>query len=364
MKRVLLAIGLCIALVLGYTACGAERIEHIQSIDTAMGTIVSQSVYVTDEYVSSGVQKVLNDLEQQVLSWRIETSEVAQINASAGSEEGMSLTEEMEDILLTCNEISAASNGAFDITIGGVVRLWDIDSWAGSNSQLEQKQEAYMLPSMEELQGALDKTGYERIRFTQQDTQQIANNQEQSETQTIIMPDDMLIDLGAVGKGIALDYIHAYLQEQPEVVGAVISVGGSVLTYGSKDGNNIDSSNPWKVGIVNPLDTNENIGYLMLDGQWCVSTSGDYERYVEVDGRRYHHIIDPSTGMPAESDVRSVTILTKDGLESDALSTACFILGVEDGMRLAEEYDAEVLFVDANGEITLSEGMERYFHLY
>lgn len=377
MKRVLLSIGLCIELVLGCVACGTERIENIQSIDTAMGTIVSQSVYCTDASVTSGVQKVLNDLEQQMLSWRIETSEVARINASAGSEEGMDLTEEMEDILLTCNEISGASNGAFDITIGEVVRLWDIDSWAGSNNQMEQNQEAYTLPSMEELQGALDKTGYEKLLFVNSDSQQQMEKEQVgvvrqgqnsemqvSDQQRLIMPTDMQIDLGAVGKGIALDYIHAYLQERPEVTGAVISVGGSVLTYGSKDGKSVDSSNPWKVGIVNPLDTNRNIGYLMLKGQWCVSTSGDYERYVEVDGRRYHHIIDPSTGMPADSGVRSVTILTKDGLESDALSTACFILGIEEGMQLAEEVGAEVLFVDANGEITMSEGMEHYFHLY
>ncbi|MGN1144872.1 MAG: FAD:protein FMN transferase, partial [Acetatifactor sp.] len=140
--------------------------------------------------------------------------------------------------------------------------------------------------------------------------------------------------------------------------GAVISVGGSVLTYGEKpDGDS------WRVGILNPFDTSENLGYLSLTGQWCISTSGDYERFVEVDGIRYHHIIDPATGYPAQSGVSSVTVLTKDGLLSDALSTACFVLGVEKGSRLAEEFDAEVLFVDKSGEMHMSKGMEEYFHL-
>ena len=91
------------------------------------------------------------------------------------------------------------------------------------------------------------------------------------------------------------------------------------------------------------------------------STSGDYERYVEADGARCHHIIDPATGMPADSGVHSVTILTRNGLLSDALSTACFVLGAEKGMKLAQEYGAEALFVTFEGEILMTEGMESCF---
>jgi thiamine biosynthesis lipoprotein len=100
---------------------------------------------------------------------------------------------------------------------------------------------------------------------------------------------------------------------------------------------------------------------LSLDGQWCVSTSGDYERYVEVDGVRYHHIIDPKTGYPADSGVSGVTVLAKDGFLSDALSTACFILGKEEGMALAEKFGALVLFVDRDGTVTMTEEMRQYF---
>lgn len=101
---------------------------------------------------------------------------------------------------------------------------------------------------------------------------------------------------------------------------------------------------------------------LTLDGGHCVSTSGDYERYVEVDGVRYHHILDPRTGHRPQCG-GGVTIVTKDGFLSDALSTACFVLGQEEGQQLLEKYDAEGLFIDHEGTITMTEGMRQYFHL-
>ena len=135
-------------------------------------------------------------------------------------------------------------------------------------------------------------------------------------------------------------------------------VGGSILTYGSKP-----EGGAWQIAVTDPLDPSESVGVLTLDGGHCVSTSGDYERYVEVDGVRYHHILDPRTGSPAHSDVAGVTIVTKDGFLSDALSTACFVLGQEEGQKLLEKYDAEGLFINHEGTITMTEGMRQYFHL-
>lgn len=107
------------------------------------------------------------------------------------------------------------------------------------------------------------------------------------------IPAEMQLDLGAVGKGVALDEILKTLEAHPEVSGAVISVGGSILTYGSKP-----EGGAWQIAVTDPLDPSESVGVLTLDGGHCVSTSGDYERYVEVDGVRYHHILDPRTGSP------------------------------------------------------------------
>ena len=174
----------------------------------------------------------------------------------------------------------------------------------------------------------------------------------------IFLSGELMLDLGAVGKGVALDEIAAFLAQQQTVKGAVISAGGSILTYGSKP-----EGESWQVGIINPQVTSKSLGVFSLKGQWFISTSGDYERYFEVDDKRYHHIMNPHTGYPAESGVSSVTILCKSGLLSDALSTACFVLGVEEGMELVRQYDAEALFVSTEGEIAMTDGMKKYFSL-
>ena len=199
----------------------------------------------------------------------------------------------------------------------------------------------------EEIAEALATTGWQKIQL-----EQLADGD------SVSIPAEMQLDLGAVGKGVALDEILKILEVHPEVSGAVISVGGSILTYGSKP-----EGGAWQIAVTDPLDPSESVGVLTLDGGHCVSTSGDYERYVEVDGVRYHHILDPRTGSPAHSDVAGVTIVTKDGFLSDALSTACFVLGQEEGQQLLEKYDAEGLFIDHEGTITMTEGMRQYFHL-
>ena len=140
------------------------------------------------------------------------------------------------------------------------------------------------------------------------------------------------------------------------VTAAIVQVGGSVLTYGTKP-----DGQPFRVAIVNPRDTGKQIGYLTLKGQWCVSTSGDYERYVEKDGVRYHHILDPKTGYPVNNELCSVTILAGNGFITDALSTACFVLGTEKGMELAKAYEVDALFVNKDGEITMTDGMQEVF---
>ena len=360
-------------IILLMTGCSHKPVSY-QCADTAMGTIISQTIYVTTEEqeakeVSKQVIDRMKELEQNTLSWRLETSEVYRINESAGSGESLEMSPVLGNVLDQCRKIYAASSGAFDFTIGSLTRLWNIDAWAGQsvnrlaeNTQSEngktksdmpgaEKQKAYTLPTEERIS--------EVLRFVGGDKCRVEENQ-------MTLPEGMQLDLGAVGKGIALDETYKLLKQQEQVTGAVISAGGSILTYGSKPDGSL-----WNVGIVNPSDTGRTLGILSVPGGFCIATSGDYERYVEVDGVRYHHILDPRTGMPADSGVKSVTILHKNegeqfencGLLSDALSTACFVLGVEKGLKLAEVFDAEVLFVDTEGEIIMSEGMKQYFHL-
>ena len=174
---------------------------------------------------------------------------------------------------------------------------------------------------------------------------------------SIYIEDQCTIDLGAVGKGIACDVAQNYLKKQKEVSGAVIAVGGSILLYGTKtDGTN------WNVAVQNPRGQDgEAMGVLSLSGTTNVSTSGDYEKYFMQDGKRYHHILDPSTGYPAESGLISVTVVSDNGLLSDGLSTACFVLGKEKGQKLLETYGAEGIFIDQNKKVTVTKGLKDKF---
>jgi thiamine biosynthesis lipoprotein len=143
------------------------------------------------------------------------------------------------------------------------------------------------------------------------------------------------------------------------VSGAVISVGGSIVTYGQKD----DGSD-WSVAIAGPRsEEGDYLGILSVSGDKFVSTSGDYEKYFIKDGKRYHHILDPDTGYPAESGLISTTVLCDSGLLSDGLSTACFVLGAEKALDLLEEYGAEGILVDEEKNIYLTDGIAEQFTL-
>lgn len=361
MKKILRTFSLCLSLLV-LTSCsvspGSAANQPLQSVDTAMGTVIQQNIYckdtdkeTTNKNITDDILSEITNLEGQLLSRRLESAEIYKINEAADSSVEMQadtgdsssteirtieISDELAAILADCEQVEKTSDGAFDLTIGDVVELWDIDDYAG-----QENTEGFQLPTGEAITEALSHTGYEKVKL---------------QGNLLQLPVNMKLDLGAVGKGIALDDIRQYLEQKTSVQGAVISVGGSILTYGMKP-----DASTWKVAIVNPRDTTSNIGYLELTGDWCISTSGDYERFVEVDGVRYHHILNPETGYPADSGLSGVTVLSKNGLLSDALSTACFVLGEEKARNLAAAYEAEILFVDKEGKITMTDGMESYY---
>ena len=133
---------------------------------------------------------------------------------------------------------------------------------------------------------------------------------------------------------------------------AVVSVGGSVLVYGKSA----------TVGITDPYDTSSYMAVLKLKDKF-ISTSGDYEKYFEQDGKRYHHIIDPSTGYPSEGDLTSVTVISDSGLESDALSTACFVLGYKKSLGLLNQYNAEAVFIFKDKTVAVTDGIKKSFEI-
>lgn len=340
--KTFLKIILCVGLVSLLTGCGRQSKSPAYSVDTAMGTIIKQTVYTSGDAkeMMEDIRQEIVSLEEDWLSRKKESSAIWQINDQAGAGEGTETDEYLWDILEKIYQVSEDSQGALDITIGETVQLWNIDEYAAQSGSAEDGM-SFRVPDRAEIEATLSRCGYRKVRL---------------EEGRIYLPKGMSLDLGAVGKGIACDKVLEYLKEQTVVQGAVISIGGSILTYGQKP-----DGSAWRVGIVDPWDTSSYMGSLVLEDEWCVSTSGDYERYVEKDGVRYHHIIDPSTGYPADAGLISVTVLSKDGCLSDALSTACFVLGAEKATVLLEKYDAYGVFVEKDGNVILTLGMEKFY---
>ena len=140
--------------------------------------------------------------------------------------------------------------------------------------------------------------------------------------------------------------LKAYF-DSSDMKGAIVSVGGSILAWGNYN----KAGDKWQIAVAHPRNEGEYLGVLSID-EGFVSTSGDYERYFEKDGKRYHHILDATTGYPAETDIISVTVVCDSGIISDALSTACFILGYEKSQELLKECNASAIFVDKDMNIS------------
>ncbi|MDR1816351.1 MAG: FAD:protein FMN transferase [Clostridiales Family XIII bacterium] len=300
-------------------------------IGFVMGTVVNQTIYAGDKTIAQDITNILQDTEEKWMSWRAEDSDIAAVNAAAGTGTKTPVSAQTAAFLTEATRLAADSGGAFDPTIGKLTRLWDFDG--GKNE----------VPPAGDIAALAQDVGYEGIYIEGND---------------VALARPTGIDLGAMGKGIGCDEIQAALEGRTDVRGALVNIGGSsVLTYGQKD-----SAEPWKVAVTDPRDTAGFLGVLALEGTNHVSTSGDYERYFEADGKRYHHVLDPHTGYPANSGLMSVTVVAARGAASDALSTACFVLGYGDAaLALLASYGADAVFVTTDRQIHVTDGLRDRF---
>ena len=313
------------------TVVYAADIEKYTNADFAMDTVVSETLYTSGEDINIQIGEKLREMETTLLSWTDENSQISQLNNADGGTVEVD-TDLAADLAKIC-QLSQDSDGAFDPTLGKLIRLWDID---GENPHV---------PDQSEIDALLPEVGYGKI--------QLDGNQ-------VTLLDGCTLDLGAVGKGMGCDLIMDYLKTQPDVSGMILNLGGSsVMTYGEKP-----DGSPWKVALTDPRDTEGNyLGAITLDANQFLSTSGDYEKYFIEDGIRYHHILDPKTGYPVQNGLTSVTIVCDQGYLADGLSTACFVLGMDAAKSLLEKYGAEAVFVDEDKNVYVTSGLMDKFEL-
>lgn len=320
-KRIIGAVALVLVIAIGAGAAlyVSDRNKEFNSAEkhiVAMNTIVTQKIYGEVPGVHLEPIKAIVVSLDKYISCKDEDTVLSKLNREGELNDAL-----IADALRACLEVSEKSEGAFDVSMGKLSDAWAIGT------------ENARVLSDEEVQTLLSQCGYEKITV---------------EGNKITIAEGVSIDMGAVGKGLACDYIMAYLRSKDDIDGAVISVGGSIVTYGKHN----KAGDDWRVGIRHPRKDNEYLGIISMT-EGFVSTSGDYERYFEEDGVRYHHILDGNTGYPSDSGLISVTVVCDSGILSDALSTACLVLGRQKAEALLNEYGAAGVLVDENMNITV-----------
>lgn len=315
MKKILIA--LAVVAAVAAAAIFFASSNEVKREFFAMNTFVSAKVKgFAAKDAAGGISSLVRELDSKQLSRYTSGSEISRINSEAEAV----LSDEMRDYITELLEVGKMSGGKFDIALGAVSDLWSFN-------------DSPRVPSTDELTEALSRSGSDKLTLS---------------GNTLTRADGCIIDLGSAGKGISLDKVKSYLSDK-KISSAVVSVGGSVLLYG-KGSFNVGVRDPWG-------EAGRSVMTVRL-GAGCVSTSGSYERCFEQGGKRYHHILDPDTGLPVENGLVSVTVISDSGLLSDALSTACFVLGAEGGAKLAAKYGCEAIFITEDKKVICTDGIK------
>lgn len=295
-----------------------------------MGTLVRVRAFGPE--AKEAVPEALGQLAglEELFSTNIESSDVSRINRAG--REGVVVSPETEVLVGEALRFADLTDGAFDPTVGPLVRLWGIGT------------ERARVPERTEIEAALAGVDRQGVRIVEGGRISLAPGQG--------------IDLGGIAKGYAADRLRDRLVAGG-VESGLIDLGGNILVFGKAPGGQL-----WRIGVQDPEEPRGDVLGVVELVEGSVVTSGGYERFFERDGIRYHHILDPVTGAPARSGLLGVTVVSSDSLEGDALSTALFVMGLDRGMELVEGLDGvEALFVTEDGRVILSSGMGGLFSL-
>lgn len=305
------------------SGCGAAAgaSDDFFAMDTFMSlTVWDDSEAQAQAAVSSAEQRI-NALSN-ALSRQVSSSTLAQLNAANG--EAVTLDEDTYAALSKAVEYAALTDGAFDPTTAPLSDLWGIGT------------DHAAVPDAEALDEALVPVGWQNIEL-------LGNNQAR-------LKNGAQVDLGGIGKGYATDVVAAMRDG-----GAMLAtLGGNIGAYGenpkSKDGR-------WTIGLADPDNSSAYIATVSVSDA-SVVTSGDYERYFEQNGVRYHHIFDPQTGYPVQNELRAVTVVDAESTRADALTTALFVMGLDEGLEFCAAQDVAAAFITSDHKIYVTAGLK------
>ncbi len=309
-----------LSLLLLFTGCRKKEVSKTATI-FAMDTVMEFTVYGNSEIMPQ-LEATVREMENR-LSVTVDGSEVAVWNRG-GSE---TFSPDTADLVARALEYCRRTDGALDITVCPLMRAWGFTT------------ETYRVPSAEELAELLEKVDYRHIK---------------ADGTTFCKSAGTEIDLGAVAKGELGNRLIRMLRESG-VKSALLNLGGNVVALGNRP-----DGAAWRIAIEDP--GKEGYAGVLQVTDSAVVTSGGYERNFTQNGVVYHHLLDPKTGLPASSGLLSVTVVGADGMLCDAMSTACFVMGLEKSIEQWKTYrDFEAVFLTEAGDIYLTEGLESSF---
>lgn len=303
--------------------------DNFMALDTSITVILYDDTKQGDLYLKEA--KSVTEHWENVLSKTIDTSFTSQLNASKEYEFSDSKDDERNKYLVNRSlYYYNLTDGAFDVTIEPLVGLWGF----GKPNQVK--------PNDEDIQKALERVSSDNIVLTDSN---------------VALENNATVDFGGIAKGYIADIVKEDLMEMG-VKSALINYGGNVLTIGTKP-----NGAPWSIGVQDPTKPNGDILATVDVIDKTVVTSGVYQRYFVEDGVTYHHIIDPKTGYPADTNLYCVTIITDSSLDADSLATSCIVLGLDKGLELIESLpDVEAMFMTVDKEIIFSEKFEELYN--
>ncbi|MEG2596845.1 MAG: FAD:protein FMN transferase [Oscillospiraceae bacterium] len=326
-----------VSTMLVFSSCTANRFvtdisPEFTSETFLMDTVVTQKVYGKNgEKVIGMALKILKDIEKDYSSY-LPKSVVSEINAASGISP-VTVSPEMFRVIRRCALFSEKSGGIFDLTISPLIKLWNI---TGDHPSI---------PSPEEILTAQKRMDYRLVSFN-----------EKEHTVFLTKP-DMALDFGATVKGYAAQKV-LHLYQESDLTGALLSLGGNIAVFGTKS-----DGSPFSIGLRDPLGDAGDYFATLSATETVIATSGAYERFFEQDGKIYHHILDPKTGYPAESDLLSVSVISPDGLLADYLSTVLFMMGTDAVKDHLDDERFSLVAVDQNHRVYVSPNVKKQFQL-